>query len=444
MLQSAIMRITALCIWVPAVYLTYILVNEFTQGQSEVIVGLALMSILVCSLSLLHARYSWRRGDKIGTASSAVIYLIGAAVMLFLELGYWNATITGSHVESQRATAARAGIDVLMERDREAARTGKVAETSGEIKAKMEAQLAQPIGRATLGQITANCGDQTSAALRLCGEFFSLKAALAKAEAAEKVEQRVWSAGTHVEPTSGIKKDLFAGAVAVSGALGGSVNMWAAVFSSLLVGLLWATRDLSSLVAFGPRIQLGAVQEPQEARTAPETAPAPVAAPEPALPTVEAVSAAMKPKSPPPSNGGTRQAKPEPKPAPAPVDENKVVRIAERTERLPASAFFEEAAPPRKLRRGDRRHHPVGAAKAWLRDCTERTPDLAMTVSTQDAWDHYREWCESADLRILPRSRFERAVSAKVGSTSIRGQRCYIGLVLADLCVEEEKVRMLA
>jgi len=443
MIQGLFMRLLALCIWLPSIALTYILVAEFTEGQSSVIFGLAMISLLVSAVSLLSARYAFRRGDRVWGYSSVAMYVLAAVVMVFLEIGFWHSSILSSHKAMQDANAAREGVEIIQAREREALKTGKIAESAAELRAKMQAELVKPIGRATLGQLTNNCADGTSAAARLCGGYFSIQAELSKAETAEKIEQRIWNAGTRVEFT-GLKKDIFAGATALSSMIGGSPEMWASIMSVILMAMLMATRDLSGIGAVGPSIKLKPAQEPQEARVSPEAAPAPVAAPEPALPTVEAVSAAMKPKSPPPTNGGTRQAKPEPKPAPAPVDENKVVRIAERTERLPASAFFEEAAPPRKLRRGDRRHHPVGAAKAWLRDCTERTPDLAMTVSTQDAWDHYREWCEAADLRILPRSRFERAVSAKVGSTSIRGQRCYIGLVLADLCVEEEKVRMLA
>lgn len=438
MIQGLFMRLLALCIWLPSVYLTYFLIREFTDGQSMVIIGIAMVALLVSSVSLLTGRGMLRRGDKVAASASFAMYALSVAVVLFFELGFWNSSVSTGHALLTRANAAREGVDMLAERDRRALRAGQIAETPAEIVAKMDAQLASPIGGKTLGMLTSNCADKTTAAFRLCQDYLNLKASLAKAEATEKVEQRIWSAGTSVE-TGALKRDLFAGATAVASAVGGSAEGWAIFFSAMMVLMLMATRDLSLLIAFAP---FAPRQSREEARAAPEAAPAPVAAPEPALPTVEAVSAAMKPKSPPPTNGGTRQVKPEPKPAPAPVDENKVVRIAERTERLPASAFFEEAAPPRKLRRGDRRHHPVGAAKAWLRDCTERTPDLAMTVSTQDAWDHYREWCEAADLRILPRSRFERAVSAKVGSTSIRGQRCYIGLVLVE--AEENRARAVA
>jgi hypothetical protein len=461
MLHSFFMRATAFAIWAPSVYLTWWLVDEFTDGQSPVIAGLALIALLVSAVSLITARYAFRAGDKLWGWGSLLTYALGALVMVFLELGYWNSTILGSHQNLVRAEAARDGVELLKEQQREQLRTGAAPASSAEIQAKMDVQLATPIGNQPLGKLTEGCTDQRSAAFRLCGEYLTLKAAHAKAATREALQKATWDNGTSVE-TRSFKKDIFSGATAVHNATGlGTPTGWAAVFSIVLMALLMVARDLSGLGVFGPRMAPRSVKA-QEARTAAEESTAAVvtveavpAAAEPNLPSPEVAREVVKPRTP-PTNGGTRktaakreidepmvQTMEEPKPS-------AVVQFAPRGTDLAlpefASKFFEESAPPAKPKRrtGDRK--AVGAVKTWINDSTERSRDPGEAALANEAWHNYLNWCQDEDYRPLPRSKFDRVLTARFGSVSLPsskgspGGKGYVGLVL----VEDETQKMAA
>jgi hypothetical protein len=453
MFLSACLRGLALLIWAPAVYLSYYIVREFTEGQSFVIVGIALIALLVSSVSLLHGRASWRRDDKVSAYASYAMYGLGVAVFLFFEMGFWNSSVMTSHAGAQRAAAAIEGADLLAQKDRDALRSGVLAESSAEVKARMDAQLAQPIGNQPLSKLTSNCEDRQSAAFRLCGEYLAMKAQHAKALASEKMQERVWNIATKVEP-AGLKRDLFAGANTVAGISGiGTPEGWAMAFSALMVLLLTVTRDLSLVIAFAPRQQ--ATHKPAEAVAAePKAEPAPEPLPEP-LPAPEAVATALKQKPrpldrplppTPPSPPGQRMSETAVKEIRERLSDNVVVDLKPRAE-LPAFAsdVFEESAPPAAKRapaprREDRRHRLQGRAGHWLSECTDRTHDLSVTLDYADAWDSYQAWCIEEDLKPLGKAKFLRAISASIGTAP--GQKAFIGLVLTG--VEVEKIRAVA
>jgi hypothetical protein len=433
MFSSIMSRGLALLIWAPAVYLSYFIITEFTEGQSAVIIGIAMIALLVSSVSLLQARNAHNKGDRVGTWAAGAMYALGVAVFLFFEMGYWNSTVVSSHAGMVRASAAREGADILAAKDRDALRSGALAETSGEIQAKMDAQLAQPIGNQPLSKLTTNCEDRQSAAFRLCGEYLALKTAFAKAQASEKLQQRVWNAATAVEPAGKLKRDLFAGATAVAGVTGvGTPEGWAMTFSALMVLLLTVTRDLSLMIAFAPLQRRAAAPEPQEVTEAPEAPaiePTPVPAPRPTSPA---------PHSTPPGRRMSETAVQEIRDR---LSEDNVVELKPRAE-LPAfaSTVFEESAPPVAKRTAEKKRKNVGRAAHWMSECTERASDPNVICDHSAAWDSYRIWCHTEDMSPLPRQRFLRAVNARVGTAP--GQRAFIGLLLTG--IEIEKARAVA
>lgn len=452
MLTSFLMRLLAFAIWVPSIVLTFWLVAEFTEGQSQIIAGLAFISLLVSAVSLLNARYAFRRGNKVWGWGSIAMYALGAVVMIFLELGYWNSTIMGSHTNMVRAEAARDGVELLKEQQREQLRTGRAPETADEIQAKMDVQLATPIGNQPLGKITEGCTDQRSAAFRLCGEYLKLKAARAKAAKAEEVQEIIWKNGTSVE-TSQFKKDIFSGATAVSNMVGGTPTFWAGFFSVTLMLLLMVTRDVSGIGVFGPagnRPSADVIKIPVTARepvvetyadTGKDGALELVRDDEYELPSPSVIASGIKPSTP-PSGGGTRKRAPEVKSEPvtavaaAEATDDKVIPFGAAVASLPPSLFFEESSPPigrkhtAQRRREEKKRKAIGAAKRWIEECTMRSQDMAVTVSHEDAWGHYREWCVAEDYRELPKRTFLRTVNAKIGSTA---DKRFLGLVLTDL-----------
>jgi hypothetical protein len=458
MFQGFFVRLTALCIWVPAVVLTYLLVEEFTEGQSQIIVGLSMLALLICSCSLIHARFAWQRGARPEAFGALLVYIMGAGVLLFLELGFWASTVSTTHEALVRADAARSGVEALMKRDRDALGKGSV-ETSAEIRAKMDAELAKRVGTKTLGQTTANCLDTGAGLYRLCGDFLGLKAALAKAQAAEKVEARIWDAGTVAGSSKGLKRDLFAGAQSLSRSLGGTAEAWAATLSFLFVALLMTARDLSLSIAFSPRKRAVPAAVPQAESFEREDYLADIEAKlsEAAERTEPAAAPAPEAPSPTPPPSGPRKPRITHKEVNLEAQTVKIhdgetpggrtvpFRGVERAE-LPsfASELFEESDVPRRRtanrKRENRKEVVIGAAKKWLRECTDR--ESGAVCSADDAWPSYRDWCGENEMKHLPRSRFESTISKKVGSVSVDGKKHFVGLVL--VAPVEERVRSAA
>ena len=75
-------------------------------------------------------------------------------------------------------------------------------------------------------------------------------------------------------------------------------------------------------------------------------------------------------------------------------------------------------------------------------ECTERTHDLRVTASEEECWKHYQAWCAMEELKPIGRSKFLRAVEARIGMAPTG--RGFIGLVLLDIDAGEEKMRAFA
>jgi hypothetical protein len=427
------MRLMALTIWLPSTYIAYRLAKEFTAGQSDIIFGAAMLALAVSSIALLMSCMSFRRSDKLFGWAALAMYTAAVAVFIFFETGFWSSSVTTSHTRSVRADAAREGVEILRERQREQMRTGKVPESASEIKAKMDGELSKPVGNQPLSRLTASCTDTSSAAYRLCGDYLQLKAAHAKAEKAEEIEKLMWDNGTSTETVS-LKQNIFAGADAFHKATGwGTPEAWATTFSILIVLLLTLTRDMALLGVFAP------LAPPRVRSSAPVRTEESVDHIHDEVKKVEqsASEPATKPKSPSPG-GGPRKTGAAEKPASEPESAPRGPNVVDMPPRDAATArFFDE--PVRQTARARRALHKkrvMGKAAEWLEECTDRVPDLRVICSHDDAWGHYRTWCESEGLKALPKSRFLRAVSAQIGS----GPQGFIGLTLCNLGVEE-KVR---
>lgn len=228
-----------------------------------------------------------------------------------------------------------------------------------------------------------------------------------------------------------------------------SFSLLVEVISAVGMALIWGTFFAALRDAKEKRLALQAQNVAQG-----PVAAVPVQAPETVSAVVEAVldapasvQEAPKPKT--PSGGG----KPKIKVMKVDLDtetitevndddsDGKVVPFNDRAGRaeLPsfASDVFEEAAPPTKRSREQRKHKAMGSSKEWLAECTERADGIVCPA--EDAWTAYRTWCEAEGMKQLPRSKFHNTISAKVGSVSANGKRGYVGLVLLDLVEEKQR-----
>lgn len=269
---------------------------------------------------------------------------------------------------------------------------------------------------------SAGCTKAAAAkAINFCDRYRGLTAELAAAESADKLDVQLASLRRQLDNRKRISdSDPAAGIVAgVLGMQRDSVVAGRSVSFSLLVEVISAA-GLAMIwgIFFAAMRDSRAAQVPQSAPLAAESASAPST---PVQPTVQ-------PRTPPSSPPGSRKTTKR-----IEIDaEDNVVPFSEK-----ASDFFEESDVPKKLRREHRKHWPLGSAKEWLRDCTERTSDLSVICGQDDAWRSYLEWCEANEKKNLAPSKLHRVIGAKTGSIAVNGRKGYVGLVL----VEQEPAR---
>lgn len=432
-------RMTGLLIWMSATALTVFLVSEFTEGQGVVIIGLSLIAIMIGSFGLLHSRHAWRNEAKPEAIGGLVTWLLASSLLLFLELGYWSSNVGVSQEQFQDRQYAKDGVRTIMDRDRKALASGTVRESAAEIRANMEVQLSQTIGRVTVGTLTGDCRDITAAASRICGEYLRLKASLARAEAAEKIERRVWDAGTRTE-VANVKRNLFAGADWMAKNIGGSADSWAFTITVLFVTLLWLARDGSLVIAFAPVRR-------QEARAAPKAKAAPIVADKASSPASEPhtkrsdlvlVTPPEDPRDPPPGGGKPDPIKERPDLS-RKTDNPPSEKVVQPEAKQPAARLVvDNDIPPTKPSGKKKKQKRLeGSVIRWLDDATTQTPDKRVKATSQECRKSYIAWCEINQLHPVGHKAMSRVMSVELRKSDAgeRGPRNGKGAVWPGLMV---------
>ena len=88
--------------WMAAVGLTVYLVWEFTQGQSHVAIGVAILAIVMSAFGLLFARHAAQSRDYAAIGLGLVMWAAGVTYLTTTELGYWTSTYEARYEEYQR------------------------------------------------------------------------------------------------------------------------------------------------------------------------------------------------------------------------------------------------------------------------------------------------------------------------------------------------------
>lgn len=442
--------------------------------------GYASLSIDVLKAALpATAVVAWVLGKRMAA--------VGVAVMFLLCLG-WSAQNSVGYVLSNhsRAVDGRGQTadqwKALRQSLEEAERSrGMVPEHRPSTVVGAEIAAAKADSKFAL---SSSCADPNAGkAVRFCQGYRALTAEIAAAESANQLDVRLKDLRGQLDQRKRISDadPLGTMAAVLLGYHRESVVAGRSVSFSLLVefisavglALIWGTyfaarrdqkektelkRQAESIPAAEPIAAAPAARQEAE-----EPAEAPAAITTPAKPAEEpqepaerqrssrlgdriddirdrlhaAPDPAKAPERPiPPTDGGTRQAV-------ADTDDT-VVPLRKTFAELPsfASDVFEESAPPARRAARTSRKLPPGRAIFWLSDCTERTNDLSVTCSEDQAWMHYLGWCEAEEFKPIGRSKFLRTIEARIGMAP--NGRGFIGLVLLDIGENEEKLRAFA
>jgi len=317
--------------WMAAVGLTVYLVWEFTQGQSHVAIGVAILAIVMSAFGLLFARHAAQSRDYAAIGLGLVMWAAGVTYLTTTELGYWTSTYEARYEAYQHEKKARARQEGLSDQAWQALTTGEVPLSAEQAEADRKAKQLDPIYSRS-----KDCTDATLPDSRaFCAEIFALKSPLAHARQREKFEnQIVGSVGASDKATGAM--NVFAHAEMLARRFGGTERGWAdfLIFSAWFVLML--VRDAGLLVA-NPLVKRKEALPAVKATPAPWTAYTPTISLQraPVFPQNQVI--AEEGGNTPPDDGGTPVEAAPDEPAKPEEPKTNIVKLYEEDEVKPVS-----------------------------------------------------------------------------------------------------------
>jgi len=276
--MNFVKRIVAFAIWVTAIGITMLLVDEFTAGSGQVVLGVSALAIAASSLGLIFARFEFAAKNYISCAFGLVMWIAGVWLLATTEIGYWSARVNAQAAKHDVETLASKGRSKVIEQAQTQLSSFETARSPKIVAAEMKALLAKPMTRAgeTLGDLTASCTEVPDNLTRDCSAYKLLDVELARGEAAASLKQMVWDTGTVLQPNKS-SLDVTAAAGWFRNKFGGELENWRDTLMLSAVLLLMLCRDGALFIAFAPKKQPLAVEVARLPTVYATPAPIPVA-----------------------------------------------------------------------------------------------------------------------------------------------------------------------
>ena len=259
--MNFVKRVVAFAIWVTAIGITMLLVDEFTAGSGQVVLGVSALAIAASSLGLIFARFEFAAKNYISCAFGLVMWIAGVWLLATTEIGYWSARVNAQAAKHDVETLASKGRSKVIEQAQTQLSSFETARSPKIVAAEMKALLAKPMTRAgeTLGDLTASCTEVPDNLTRDCSAYKLLDVELARGEAAASLKQMVWDTGTVLQPNKS-SLDVTAAAGWFRNKFGGELENWRDTLMLSAVLLLMLCRDGALFIAFAPKKQPLAVE----------------------------------------------------------------------------------------------------------------------------------------------------------------------------------------
>jgi hypothetical protein len=160
--------------------------------EQPAIMAVILTAACLAAVGPAYVAYFWRNGAK--GVSMAVLWLtvLASIVLAYTETSYWSSSIEGMHEQATIERAARDGQALVTSKRQERYANLANGQTPEQIQAKIEAKTVDAKFARSNGCTAATLGNSRV----FCAEYFALKAELAAATEALKLESTVWAAGT--------------------------------------------------------------------------------------------------------------------------------------------------------------------------------------------------------------------------------------------------------
>ena len=254
--MNFVKRVVAFAIWVTAIGITMLLVDEFTAGSGQVVLGVSALAIAASSLGLIFARFEFAAKNYISCAFGLVMWIAGVWLLATTEIGYWSARVNAQAAKHDVETLASKGRSKVIEQAQTQLSSFETARSPKIVAAEMKALLAKPMTRAgeTLGDLTASCTEVPDNLTRDCSAYKLLDVELARGEAAASLKQMVWDTGTVLQPNKS-SLDVTAAAGWFRNKFGGELENWRDTLMLSAVLLLMLCRDGALFIAFAPKKQ---------------------------------------------------------------------------------------------------------------------------------------------------------------------------------------------
>jgi hypothetical protein len=270
---SGIIRGGAFLLWLGGLYVTYLLVSDYTAGAGNLLIGLCILAVAASAFGLILARHFFNLGQNFSGLIGAAMWAGGLIVLGMFEIGYWNETFNARANEVAINSSTYTGKREMVEEAQaklklpEYRNVKEPSETEQEIKNKLGSYLKDY--HATLASLTKDCTKPLSDVADKCEEVGKLKLELERGNAKKRYEETLKTASTFIKTRQLL--DTMGAANWAKERWGGDIEAWRDRVMIVFLLLLVICRDGMLYLVFSPTEREG-VLAPKVAKAEPEVA----------------------------------------------------------------------------------------------------------------------------------------------------------------------------
>lgn len=401
-------------VWAAMMALLVIMCQELAASQ-PVIFGIVMLAAVVGSIGLAYMRVSWQNGAHATAVAAFVVAALAICTHAFMEASYWSSVIDQINQEVSSERAVNDARAIVAEKRKERYAASSSGKSAAQIEAEIEAKKQDRLWSATEQCTTATASNSRG----FCESYHLLKAQLAAAVEASKLEGVVWSAGTTIEGTT--KRNLAAIAILASKTLGGNPEQYTGIIVITLVLFTQTLLAFALLIGWAP----------EKPRFAPGAARAVPATPVATAPFSPASEPLRKPEAPSKSEVAEKAPAPLPQPASAPASDAKpeakatiaksaIVPVTPPSPKVGQLATADILAFPKAGKRGKGKKRE-GLVKQWLEDCTSQVDDPKIKATSKECRSSYVAWCSTRNAQPVGQKVMSRQIGVILGRS--KGER---------------------
>ncbi len=411
-------------VWAAMMALLVVMCLDLAASQ-PVIFGLVMLAAFVGSIGLAYTRISWHNGAYATAAAALLVSILAIFTHAFMEASYWSSVIDQINQEVSAETAVSDARAAVAEKRKER----YVASSNGKSTSQLEAEIKAAETNVIYAR-SVSCDKPTASESRtFCEGYFLLKAKLAAAKEADKLEGMVWSAATTVETTA--KRNLAAIAILAAKTLGGKAEEYTAIIVITLVAFTQALLAFALPIGWAPEKPRSASRAGGETGgyLAPEKSLS--ASPRPRIDALTKISGVTVPED--HVREATKMVDEQPvsiayksvvlpeidpdgdgNPAPAPAED-----VAEEPTNVVPLRSDHPTKAELRIEKGQRATE--NSVSRWLRDNTAPAGRNSKGIPAHKLIDNYASYCRQRNETPLSKRKFSTVLRGELDLPKLRG-----------------------